>query len=298
MMFNTQELGETNLALVEVVKNLNIVMVNNHSDELAEAANISRTYDKNSRSIGIDPEISLPPKNASALSEWILFIRDICIILGIVIFVRAYIMSPFTISGSSMESSYHNGEFILVDKLSYNLSQWTNTVPARGDVVVIEPHTRADKQYYIKRIIGMPGDKVRIANGKVSIKSPGVADFIELNEGYLSALNQGKTYQNRLSESADYDVPTGKYFIMGDNRNNSTDARDCFASCNAPGASPYLSGENISGRLLITLGSLRIFDNKSIIPLNFSLADSIGFEVLPRFLDSPKTWTYPELASK
>ncbi len=279
--------------LVEVARNLNTVMENNTTD-FAEAAHIARTYDTKSR----DTLVSPPPKKLSALSEWIIFIRDICLILGVVIFLRSFIISPFTISGSSMESSYQSGEFILVDKLSYNLDIWLNTAPKRGDVVVLEPHTRADKQYYIKRIIGLPGEGVRIAGGKVSIKPVGKSEYIELQEGYLSALNQGKTYQSRISENADYQVPAGEYFIMGDNRNNSTDARECFASCNLPGASPYLAAKNISGHLLITLGSLRLFENKSIIPFNLSLASDIGFEVAPRFLDSPKSWNYPELQTK
>jgi hypothetical protein len=82
---------------------------------------------------------------------------------------------------------------------------------------------------------------------------------------------------------------------MGDNRNNSTDSRECFQNCSMPGASHFLKSANISGKLLITFGSLRIFENKSIIPFDLSLAENIGFEIAPRFLDSPKTWTYPEL---
>jgi signal peptidase I len=69
-----------------------------------------------------------------------------------------------------MESSYHSGEFILVDKVTYSLASWLKTEPARGDVVVIEPHARSDRQYYIKRIIGMPGETLQIKGGIVSIK--------------------------------------------------------------------------------------------------------------------------------
>ena len=121
-------------------------------------------------------------KPVSALTEWILFIRDICIILGVVIFLRTFIISPFTINGSSMESSYHSGEFILVDKISYSLDTWFKTEPLRGDVVVIEPHTRSDRQYYIKRIIGMPGEILQIKSGQVSIKKAGASEFVELQE--------------------------------------------------------------------------------------------------------------------
>jgi signal peptidase I len=145
----------------EVVKNLNIVMADKKTTpelELQSAVELAKGYSSREREhVRLADE-----KPVSVLTEWIIFIRDICIILGVVIFLRTFVISPFTINGSSMESSYHSGEFILVDKISYSLSNWLKTEPARGDVVVIEPHTRNDRQYYIKRIIGMPGETLQI----------------------------------------------------------------------------------------------------------------------------------------
>ena len=90
---------------VEVVKNLNTVMENNTPPQRSIWAKIW--------TLGTDPA------HPSPSSEILLFLRDICIILAIVLFVKEYIGSPFRISGNSMETNYHSGEFIIVDRLSY-----------------------------------------------------------------------------------------------------------------------------------------------------------------------------------
>jgi signal peptidase I len=126
--------------------------------------------------------------------EFISFFRDLVVILIIVIFIRIFIVTPFRINGSSMEESYHDKEYILVDKFSYlNFPQtfgemigsnWIDSTistvaknipihigdPDRGDVVVITPHVDRSREYYIKRVVGLPGDTIRISGGKVFIK--------------------------------------------------------------------------------------------------------------------------------
>lgn len=115
----------------------------------------------------------------STFSEFIKFLRDFVIILIIVLFIRTFIITPFQINGASMEESYHDKEFILVDKFSYlDFAQdiWTQTDgpiltsiasfwqkipihigdPVRGDVVVIKPHVDKDREHYIKRVIAVP----------------------------------------------------------------------------------------------------------------------------------------------
>lgn len=127
------------------------------------------------------------------MREFISFFRDLIIILLIVLFIRSFFVTPFRINGSSMETSYHDKEYIIVDKLSYlNLpitheassgSTWNNMTslllrnipihigdPARGDVVVITPHVDKQREYYIKRVIGLPGDTIRFEDGNVFIK--------------------------------------------------------------------------------------------------------------------------------
>lgn len=115
----------------------------------------------------------------TTFSEFIKFLRDFVIILLIVFFIRTFIITPFQINGASMEASYHDKEFILVDKFSYlDFAQdiWTSTDssipasmaslwqkipihigdPVRGDVVVIKPHVDKDREHYIKRVIAVP----------------------------------------------------------------------------------------------------------------------------------------------
>jgi len=104
------------------------------------------------------------------LQEVIEFFRDLVIIFAVVFFVRSFIVAPFQISGSSMEESYHDGEFILVNKFSYarvDSPSWADFGlarvgdPVRGDVVILRPHAANGKEYYIKRVVGMPGDIIR-----------------------------------------------------------------------------------------------------------------------------------------
>lgn len=129
----------------------------------------------------------------TGLDAWI----DLGFVLVIVFFVRSFILSPFQIIGPSMESTFHggaitytasegqiysDGEFILVDKMSYRFSN-----PLRGDVVVFSPGIGPEKRYLIKRVIGTPGDKVKVENGYVFVAKADHPDiFVKLNEsGYL-----------------------------------------------------------------------------------------------------------------
>lgn len=116
---------------------------------------------------------------------------DLLFVIALVFFIRLYVLSPFQIIGPSMESTFHggnvhknangqygDGEFILVDKMTYHL-----TTPKRGDVVVFSPRIGPTKKYLIKRVIGLPGDKVKIADKFVFIataKNPTI--FIKIDE--------------------------------------------------------------------------------------------------------------------
>jgi len=115
--------------------------------------------------------------------------------------------TPFRISGVSMMPNFVDGQFVLVDKLSYLIGQ-----PKRGDVVVLRFPANPTKKLFIKRIIGLPGETVQVANGEVFVnKVPLIESF--LPEGTNSAPDVIKVlgYQ--------------EYFVMGDNRPNSNDSR-------------------------------------------------------------------------
>ena len=166
----------------------------------------------------------------STISEYIKFFRDFIVILFIVFFIRIFIITPFQINGQSMESSYHDKEFILVNKFSYlnfaedPIDQLDNPVweylgaiwkkipihigdPVRGDVVVIKPHVDKTREHYIKRVIGMPGDMIRFESGSVFLKTPNSSEFIQIHEPYLSLSNSGHTYLPDYIEANQFLIP-------------------------------------------------------------------------------------------
>ncbi|MBP6981295.1 signal peptidase I [Candidatus Gracilibacteria bacterium] len=250
------------------------------------------------------------------MHEFITFFRDLVIILIIVLFIRAFIVTPFRINGSSMESNYHDKEYILVDKFSYTnlpaeysyaakfgtgfsslVAKTLNKIPVhisdpvRGDVVVITPHADISKEYYIKRIVGMPNDIIRFENGFVAIKKPGATEFIRINEPYLSLANSGHTFLPESTEGNQFTVPEGYYWIMGDNRNNSADARSCFRTCNGKDINAhFISRKDIIGHVLLDFGYFNIFGEGGLLS-----SGKISWTNPPRFLNHPRTATYPEL---
>ena len=153
-------------------------------------------------------------KSEAALKKRHHLIREIAetVILTLLMFlVIRFAIQNFTIDGTSMEQSLHNGELILVDKWTYLFHP-----PERGDVIVFRaPPDPA--QDYIKRVIGLPGDTITIKGTTV------IVDGVPLNETYVAAQNQGvppgaHTITNLV-------VPPNDYFVLGDNRAVSSDSR-------------------------------------------------------------------------
>ncbi len=134
--------------------------------------------------------------------------------VGIFFFVYLLIMRPHKIKGQSMQPNYPDGEYLLTEKVTY----YTNS-PGRGDVVVLTPPpTVSETDEFIKRIIGLPGEKVMVKGGRVYINDK------QIQESYLAST----VYTNPgdfLAEGQEYTVPSGKYFVMGDNRTNCSDSR-------------------------------------------------------------------------
>lgn len=142
--------------------------------------------------------------------------------------IQAFIIRPFIVSGSSMDPNIKDKEYLIVDEVSYRARE-----PRRGEVIVFKAPPEPGK-YYIKRIIGLPGDTVHIKNGIITITNDEHPKGFTLDEPYI------------VHESADEDVeyvPEGSYFVMGDNRSGSYDSR---------GWGP-LPEENIRGRALLRL---------------------------------------------
>ena len=247
----------------------------------------------------------LPRSRYTGLDTWI----DLGFVLVIVFFVRSYVISPFQIIGPSMESSFHggtitytnsgqtysDGEFILVDKMSYRFS-----TPVRGDVVVFSPGIGPDKRYLIKRIIGTPGDVVKIENGYVYIalaKNP--TKFQKLDESSYLQEKFGHTCLNYSGagcehESQTFTVPAGRYFLMGDNRPQSLDARKCFNNSGCIGdfrQAQFVPVAEIQGRVSYSLGHFDLFGQILPYPTLWTLKEVIPF----RGFDIQSTHVYNEL---
>ncbi|HMB17415.1 MAG TPA: signal peptidase I [Candidatus Paceibacterota bacterium] len=127
-----------------------------------------------------------------------------------VVLIRTFITQPFLVSGSSMEPTFENGNYLLVDELAYRFRE-----PERGEVVVFKDPINGSS-FYIKRIIGLPGEKVVIDDGKVSVYKGD--DLKRLEEGYVLNVNEREDYEKKLEKN--------EYFVMGDNRGFSFDSRN------------------------------------------------------------------------
>jgi signal peptidase I len=147
------------------------------------------------------------------LSAFFLDILEVVVFaIGIFFFVYLLIMRPHKIKGQSMQPNFPDAEFLLTEKVTYYLKK-----PVRGDVVVFTPPV-SETDEYIKRVIGVPGDSVMISSGRVYINGK------LLEEPYLESTVY--TFdEGFLGEGVPFTVPEGKYFVMGDNREHSSDSR-------------------------------------------------------------------------
>jgi signal peptidase I len=142
------------------------------------------------------------------------FIRDTITVLAVaavIILVLQFVIQKFVVEGSSMNFTLHDGQQHLVNKIVYRFHE-----PERGDIIVFHPPPEIDEDDFIKRIIGLPGEKVVIANGKVIIhKADG--SLMQLDEPYITR-PANRDFEGDI-------IPEGEYFVMGDNRVNSSDSR-------------------------------------------------------------------------
>ena len=143
-------------------------------------------------------------------------------VLGAVWLVITFVGQRTEVEGASMENTLHNGDNLIVDKLSYRFHD-----PERFDIIVF-PFQFQDNTYYIKRIIGLPGETVEIRDGHIYI------------DGSSEPLEDVETKEYMVGNYGPYTVPEGCYFVMGDNRNDSKDSRYWIH--------PYVSKDKILGK--------------------------------------------------
>ncbi len=129
-----------------------------------------------------------------------------------IVSVRYFLFKPFYVKGASMEPNFYEHEYLIVDELSYRLRE-----PERGEVVVLVPPVD-QKEYFLKRIVGLPGERVQVSNGKVTVFNTAHPEGITVEESYIP---QGvPTTGDRI-----WTLGPNKFFVLGDNRENSYDSR-------------------------------------------------------------------------
>lgn len=131
--------------------------------------------------------------------------------LVIILPIRYFVIQPFFVLGASMEPNFENGDYLIINEIGYRMDK-----PQRGDVIVFK-YPNNPKQYYIKRIVGLPGEVIIITDGKISIKNKENPGGFSLKEDYLKGV---ETYGN-ISRALGFD----EYFVLGDNRGASSDSR-------------------------------------------------------------------------
>lgn len=200
---------------------------------------------------------------------------NIVVVVALVYTVRTFLISPFQVFGPSMCNTLNHinsvcqdgfGEYLIVNKaVYYPFLGKRFGAPSRGDIIVFRPpHNPND--FYIKRIIGLPGEKVKIQNGKVFVYNKEHQSGFELPEPYLSEENKDKTLPVPSHLVATYEVPENSFFVLGDNRKKSTDSRTCFRGLGdreCGDAKHFLPIENIEGKAWVVLWP---FDRIRLLP--------------------------------
>lgn len=139
-------------------------------------------------------------------------VKVVIIALVIIVPVRYFLVQPFFVNGASMEENFHDGDYILIDEISFRFHD-----PVRGDIVVFR-YPNDQTQFFIKRVIGLPEETVDIRNNVVTIYNKTHPQGFVLKEPYLDA---GQETRGTIH----YKLDPNEYFVMGDNRLHSSDSR-------------------------------------------------------------------------
>lgn len=177
--------------------------------------------------------------------------------LSIIAF-RTYIVAPFQMNGQAMIPTLKHEEYIIVNK-------WGDTYK-RGDIAVFEAPL-VERYYYVERIVGLPGETVIFDGTRIMIRNAENPEGFALNEPYLNCPQGGCSYSNM--SKTQFDIPEGSYFVMGDNRMNSTDSRFCFSTCSDPDATPFLPMQNMVGKVMGVMWPFKA--SKMIVVPKYSL---------------------------
>ena len=215
-------------------------------------------------------DIETPDDKAGAVKEFIEIVKTVAYALAIALVLRVLLFQPFTIPSASMEPNLLQGDYIIVSKYSYGWSKHSipfspplfngrvlGHTPRRGDIIVFKL-PRDPNVDYIKRLIGLPGDKVQVReglvyiNGKLLERKELASALVDTGYGTVRAGRfeetnpEGRQYvtqdygpDSEADNTGVYTVPEGCYFFMGDNRDNSLDSRF------DPGVSTFKTGSGV-----------------------------------------------------
>ncbi len=139
-------------------------------------------------------------------------IESIVVALSIFVVFYLFLLQPHQVKGASMDPTFHDGQYILTDKIGYRFH-----TPERGDVIVFKAPRNPDYDY-IKRIIGVPGDKIKVMSGSVYVNG------VKLEENYIPSQTMILPGQF-LKEDQEVALGSEEYFVLGDNRSQSSDSR-------------------------------------------------------------------------
>lgn len=191
-----------------------------------------------------DGEIRMPdptPSWLGAVGGFFIELFEIVVIsLAIILPIRYFLIQPFYVKGASMEPTFDDHEYLIIDEISYRFRE-----PQRGEVVVFR-YPLDPRQYFIKRIVGLPGEKITVADSKVTVFDEAHPEGWVLDESYLA---DGVPTFGVLTVT----LGPGEYFVLGDNRTSSLDSRT-FGP---------LPRKNVVGRVWIRgwpLDRIEIFD--------------------------------------
>lgn len=148
----------------------------------------------------------------SAQSIFLEMMGFLIITAAIVVPLRLFIAQPFIVSGESMVPTFENKDYLIIDEISYRIRD-----PRRGDVIVFRYPLQPDR-FFIKRVIGLPGERIVIKNSTITVSDAEAVTSFSLDESFL--------VDTQTLGETDLTLKEGEYFVMGDNRNESSDSRE------------------------------------------------------------------------